>query len=145
MRLINLGLFSLSILLISCGEATSETEEKEKKETVTVQQEPVAKDISVAEFSKMNKEHPGIIFDVRTPEEWEQGVVEGAVKMNFFDEDFKDQALTLDKDKPVYVYCKAGGRSAKTMKLLSENGFTEVYNVLGGMTAIGAEKPEMVK
>jgi len=40
---------------------------------------------------------------------------------------------TLDKNKPVYVYCAVGGRSATAAKILSDMGFTEVYDLEGGI------------
>jgi rhodanese-related sulfurtransferase len=39
----------------------------------------------------------------------------------------------LDKNKPVYLYCRGGGRSGKSAKILQEKGYT-IYNVLGGYT-----------
>jgi rhodanese-related sulfurtransferase len=50
----------------------------------------------------------------------------------FFDSDFVVKAVEkLDKNKPVYLYCRTGNRSGKATKLLQEKGF-KVYNVLGG-------------
>jgi rhodanese-related sulfurtransferase len=72
---------------------------------------------------------------VRTPEEWAQGIIKGAVKMNFYDADFSKQIETLDKTQPIYVYCKAGGRSGKTAKQLEKLGFTKVYDLDGGIGA----------
>jgi len=72
------------------------------------------------------------LIDVRTSKEYEQGAIKDARLMNFFDEDFKEQLLKLNKEKPVYVYCKSGGRSKKTSKTLVKLGFKEVYDVKGG-------------
>ncbi len=62
--------------------------------------------------------------------------------MNFHDDAFSSQLETLDKSKPVYVYCKGGGRSGKTAKMLHEMGFSEVYNLLGGITSCKEVKGE---
>lgn len=72
------------------------------------------------------------LVDVRTPQEVQAGAIEGSVNMNMFDDDFKAQVETLDKDKAVYVYCKAGGRSARSAKMLKDMGFTKVYDLDGG-------------
>ena len=83
------------------------------------------------------------ILDVRTPEEVAAGVIAGAKIANWFDADFAQKATSsLDKGKPVLVYCKAGSRSSKAANVLLENGFSKVYNLEGGITAWnGAGKP----
>ena len=85
------------------------------------------------------------MLDVRTPEEWAEGVIEDAIKMNFFDEDFNAQLTQLDKNKPVYVYCKSGGRSGKTATQMEAMGFTAVYNLVGGIGAWDAAGNKKVK
>ena len=96
----------------------------------------VMEDLSVEAFaSSMDGKTEAILLDVRTPAEWEEGYIKGATFMNFHDDAFSSQLETLDKSKPVYVYCKGGGRSGKTAKMLHEMGFSEVYNLLGGITA----------
>lgn len=72
------------------------------------------------------------LVDVRTPEEWSEGVIANAKKINYFEDNFKAQLKELDKTKPIAVYCKSGGRSGKTAKLLSELGFKEIYDLKGG-------------
>ncbi len=52
--------------------------------------------------------------------------------MNFMDADFKQQVEKLDKNKPVFVYCAVGGRSAKASQILKESGFKVIYNLQGG-------------
>ena len=72
------------------------------------------------------------LVDVRTPKETKQGAIEKAIFVNYFDDDFTEKIIKkLDKEKPVYLYCRSGNRSGKACKILQEKGF-EVYNVLGG-------------
>ncbi|TYQ00315.1 rhodanese-related sulfurtransferase [Tenacibaculum adriaticum] len=72
------------------------------------------------------------LLDVRTPEEWEQGSIKSALKINVNSDDFEKQALSkLSKKEPVYVYCKSGGRSLVASEILVSKGY-KVYNVLGG-------------
>lgn len=75
-----------------------------------------------------------IILDVRTPEELQRGIVEGAVNIDFYSSDFKSKALELDASKEVYIICHSGRRSASAASILAENGYN-VKNVLGGMSA----------
>jgi len=48
--------------------------------------------------------------------------------------DFQEKVKKLDKNKPVYVYCEKGGRSANAAKILTEMGFKKVYDLQGGIT-----------
>ncbi len=74
------------------------------------------------------------ILDVRTPEEVSLGVIKGAKTINWFDADFASRAAeALDKSKPVLVYCKVGGRSAQAANVLLKQGFSNIYNLQGGM------------
>ena len=75
------------------------------------------------------------LLDVRTPEEWKEGHLEKAKLVTLSKEGFVEKAKAeLDPKKPVLVYCKSGGRSAKAAKQLREAGFT-VYDLDGGITA----------
>ncbi len=73
------------------------------------------------------------LVDVRTPEEFKTGYINGAVNMNAYDADFLQQLQRLDKDQPVMVYCKVGGRSSKAVEALVKMGFKEVYELSGGI------------
>lgn len=75
------------------------------------------------------------LIDVRTPEEWSSGIVEGAKTMNWFDEHFVENVDRLDKSDPVFVYCASGRRSLQAAQKMSDLGFKEVYNLEGGITS----------
>ena len=91
---------------------------------------------SPKEFQSFIEKNPDAqIIDVRTPEEYANGSIEGSVLINFYDSDFKDRVQKLDKSKPVMVYCAAGGRSGKASKMLVSEGFTNVHDLKGGMGA----------
>jgi rhodanese-related sulfurtransferase len=83
-------------------------------------------------FEKKISEKNVQLVDVRTPAEWEEGVITNAILINYFNEDFKDQLNKLDKNKPIAVYCKSGGRSGKTTEILLEMGFKDIYDLKGG-------------
>ena len=92
-------------------------------------------DVSVTEFQALVAQNNGIILDVRTPDEVAQGHIAGASVLNIYDEDFERKLNLMQKDKPVYVYCRSGGRSSRAAQIMGENGFSEVYNLEGGMGA----------
>ena len=74
-----------------------------------------------------------LILDVRTPEETQLGIIEGATIINFDDDDFEAKIQLMEKSKPIVVYCASGGRSSQAASILSEQGFMEVYNLEGGL------------
>ncbi len=142
--IIPLGL-SLTVVACSSNTETPATEEIITEVSATPQTETINKDVNVEEFASLISKGEGQVLDVRTPDEWNGGIIKGATKMNFFDKDFQDQISKLDKTKPVYVYCKAGGRSGKAANQMEKMGFTTVYNLLGGMGAWNAAGKETVK
>ncbi len=74
------------------------------------------------------------LLDVRTPGEVQNtGKIEGAVNINFNSPDFQAQLANLDKEKPVIVYCAAGGRSPRAAAQMAKLGFKTVYDYPGGM------------
>jgi len=87
-------------------------------------------------FNKKMEETPERqVLDVRTPEEFQSGHIEGAENINFYDEDFAKQLKKLNKDKAVFVYCRSGKRSGKTVEILNGLGFKTIYDLKGGITA----------
>ena len=75
-----------------------------------------------------------IILDVRTAEEYKDGHLVGSMLIDYYGSDFKNEVSKLDKSKPVFVYCKGGGRSSSSCEILKDLGFKEVYNLQGGIT-----------
>jgi rhodanese-related sulfurtransferase len=112
----------LSALLLSLGPATAA--------------DPAKKDAPVT-IEQAEKHLAGGVqlLDVRTEEEWNQGHLKGAKRVTVTEDGFLDKAkATLDPKKPVLVYCRSGGRSAKAAKQLREAGYT-VHDLAGGITA----------
>ena len=84
------------------------------------------------------------LLDVRTPEEFAVEHIDNAANVNWHGDDFETKADKYDKTKPIFVYCKVGGRSAQAANKLSELGFTEIYNLEGGImkwNSTGLAKP----
>lgn len=91
--------------------------------------------VEVGEFAKIIQQANVQLLDVRTPEEYAQGHVAGAVNLNMQDADFLPRAKQmLQKEKTVAVYCRSGRRSAMAAARLSAEGF-KVVNMLGGIMA----------
>ena len=81
-----------------------------------------------------------VLLDVRTPQEYSAGHLNGAVNMDWLSGNFDSMVKPLDKNETIYVYCKLGGRSAKAQARLKELGFTKVINLEGGYDAWSASK-----
>jgi len=99
------------------------------------QSKQISADVTVDEFEKGIQGEDVIVLDVRKPDEYAQGHIANARLMNIYDGDFNEQLKTLDAKKPVYVYCRSGGRSGNAKNIMKQMGFAEVYNLRGGMMA----------
>ena len=85
------------------------------------------------------------IIDVRTPEEFDGGYIEGAINIDYYSEDFRAHLETLDKYKAYLIYCRSGRRSAGARDVMAELGFREVYNMSGGITEWEAQGLPVVR
>jgi len=91
------------------------------------------KRLSNKEFKTMMKEKGVQIVDVRTAKEVAEGKIEGSINFDYFSPMFLEMCTSkLDKNKPVLVYCAAGGRSLNAAKDLKKAGFKKVYDLQGG-------------
>ncbi|NDC78946.1 MAG: thioredoxin [Chitinophagia bacterium] len=76
------------------------------------------------------------LLDVRTAGEYRSGHLKGALQADWRDSaQFADRTQHLDRNRPVYVYCLSGGRSAAAAQYLRAKGFREVTNLSGGISA----------
>ena len=77
---------------------------------------------------------PGVIvLDVRTPEEFKTGHLVNAININLEGSDFASEVSKLDKNSTVAVYCRSGNRSGVATKQMAELGFTDMYDMQGGI------------
>lgn len=102
------------------------------------------KNINPAAFEAAINKGDIQLIDVRTPEEFSEKHIAGATNININDAGFDKKLNALDKSKPVYVYCLAGGRSKKAADIAATNGFKEVYNLEYGINSWLSEKKPVV-
>lgn len=69
-----------------------------------------------------------LLLDVRTPQEFEEGHVEGSVNIPLGELEARLDELTDKKDEPIVVFCRSGKRSESALSILESNGFTNVTN-----------------
>ena len=84
-------------------------------------------------YTKLVDDNSSIIIDVRTPEEFSKGHLRNALNINWFDENFESQVEILSRERPVFIYCLSGGRSAKALDKISGMGFKNSYELDGGI------------
>lgn len=76
-----------------------------------------------------------VILDVRTPEEFDEGHLEGAILVDFYEADFADRIAELDPDVPYLLYCRSGNRSGQASEMMRDLGFVDVAEIDGGILA----------
>ena len=91
--------------------------------------------MNVAEFADYLKNDDVQLLDVRTPDEFSEGHISGAMNIDWYDDNFiTDAVKSLDKTRPIAIYCRSGKRSAAAAQNLTEKGY-KVTNLTGGIIA----------
>ena len=102
--------------------------------------------LTADEFEKAVNQNNGVqVLDVRTPGEYFSGHIANALQADWNDDkEFNRRIGFVDKGKPVYVYCLAGGRSAAAAKKMRAMGFTDVFELNGGINAWKAAEKNLI-
>ena len=101
-------------------------ETKNPNEIITV--------VSPEEMQTLLKLDDVQFIDVRTPEEYSEGYIDGSQNIDFRSPTFDQDIVNLDKNKPVVLYCKSGNRSGKCSQKMKDAGFTKIYDLEGGIS-----------
>ncbi len=92
--------------------------------------------VSREQYAQEIKKGKVQLVDVRTAREFNAGHIKGAKNLDFFNPNqFKNGVATLDKGKPVYLYCQSGNRSQKAANRLLAMGFDQIIDLAGGYNA----------
>lgn len=101
--------------------------------------------ISVQQLSQQMEADPSWqVLDVRDPSEWDAGRIASAHHMSYKVLRQRLKEVKITPDKPVSVLCAGGMRSSTACSILLMNGYEQVYNVTGGMSAWAAACLPMV-
>jgi len=107
---------------------------KDKTATAAEYSKSTSESLDPNTFSEKLKATPEAqLIDVRTPEEFNSKHLDNALNIDYNDSDFETEIAKLDKSKPTFVYCLSGGRSSSAVSKMQEMGFTQLYNLEGGM------------
>lgn len=85
------------------------------------------------------------LVDVRTLEEFNEGHLKSAQNICVTDSDFAENISKLDKNQPIYLYCRSGKRSAAAAKIMKDLGFKEIYDMDGGFINWESQNLEIQK
>lgn len=101
--------------------------------------------VDVAQFASLIAE-PGVqIIDVRTPEEYADGHIQGAVNIPVQQSDFPERVATLDPAGTFAVYCRSSARSKGAVAGMKDAGLTNVYELTGGTVAWTADGQSLTR
>jgi rhodanese-related sulfurtransferase len=75
------------------------------------------------------------VLDIRTPEEFGAGHIEGATMIDFKAPDFESKVAELDREKSYLVHCRSGGRSTSSLPVFEKLGFQHIIHLDGGFNA----------
>ena len=103
-----------------------------KENNLAAQKTKVVEKITTTDFKTKIEDKTVQLIDVRTPREYNEGHIANAKNVDFYDANFLTQFEKFDKNKPIYLYCKSGGRSGKASTQLHDAGFTLVYDLKDG-------------
>ena len=124
----------LVVILAFCFLSLSACSQKPAKSANEAKAQNKYELLKPEEFNKRLNAEPGIILDVRTPNELKKGMLKNAVSLDIFRDDFEAQVDKLDKSKTYYVYCAAGGRSSEAVEMMQKKGFAKVIDLDGGIS-----------
>ncbi len=113
------------IFLMVCGAARAQQKEAVNPDGAVLLDAAVFKE-------KLASEPEAVLIDVRTPGEIKDGMIPGAIMIDYNAPTFASKLAALDKDKTYFVYCKVGGRSGMTTEQMKSAGFQHVHDLKGG-------------
>lgn len=89
--------------------------------------------MNAKDFSTMTQKAGVVTLDVRTPGEFSQGHIQGAMNIDVESSAFDSEIAKLDKTKTYAVYCHSGRRSGIATQTMAKMGFKHLYNLENGL------------
>ena len=116
-------LVTTALLLGACGDSTAT--------------DTTLETLDVGEIHELVTAPPAdlMVLDIRTPEEFAGGHLANAINIDYYADDFETRLAELDLDVPYVMYCRTGNRSSKALPIMDSLGFSEVYELGGGIQA----------
>jgi rhodanese-related sulfurtransferase len=132
----------LGLAFVYTQDCVGQQSSKSKESSVVKTLEPKL----AFEFIKKNKRNAGfVVLDIRTPQEFQDGHIEGAVNIDYYSPTFVVDLDKLNKTKTYFVYCRTGRRSADAIRVMTQKGFKTIYKTTGDVVAWRAAGLPLVK
>ena len=130
-------ILSLVILLNGCSKPPEAEETTKEESSANTSAELIYhKNVGPEDAKKLiDSDDPPVILDIRTPFEVKAGSIDGSTNINYYGDSFKEEVGKMDRNKPVIVHCRSGGRSTESLEIFRELGFKNVYHLDGGIMA----------
>ncbi len=146
MKNLFIGILSLilAVGVSSCDSGESANESTEVIKRPVSRKIGTFKNLSAVEFKKLMVSKPGTVLDVREVDDVSSGIIDDAIVVGLYNDNFNETINSFEKNKPVYIYDESGSLSVIAAKTLLSNGFSEVYSLIGGVTSWGMEGFELV-
>lgn len=93
--------------------------------------------VPAEEWEAWAQENDGAILDIREADEWELGILPGAIQISM--SELLGRIDELPREQPILCVCRSGSRSAQVAAYLARSGFTGTANLSGGMKALGLQ------
>ncbi|HCY40012.1 MAG TPA: hypothetical protein DHV48_01425 [Prolixibacteraceae bacterium] len=93
----------------------------------------VVQNVNALNFKELIATENAIILDVRTPQEYSRGNIQGSTLINIADPGFVSRINMLQKDKTILIYCLTGSRSSVAANYMTRLGFKKIYNLQQGI------------
>ncbi|MCX9084552.1 MAG: rhodanese-like domain-containing protein [Candidatus Methanoperedens sp.] len=126
--------FILSVALSGCID--NRKSEENKIADTTISEKNTFMNINVTQGKEMIDRGEVFILDVRRPDEYSNGHIRNSTLLAVQDipaQDLETKLKELPKDSKILVYCRSGSRSVAASNILVNNGFSQVYNMQGGI------------
>ena len=124
----------VTVFLSSCSsplEKAVKADKADEPDLVTTEKGPINLDGAGA-AEVLASDSSITILDIRTPEEFAEGHIKGAVNIDFTAGDFEAKVSELDREKPYLVHCASGNRSGQSMPVFDKLKFSRLYHLSSG-------------
>ena len=131
-RTILLGVAILVVVLLGAIVLSIDS----KPSSTTLGSQAYFTDLSPSDFNRELVSGKFKLLDVRTVSEYLGGHIKGAAQKDYYQtQQFSDYLDSLDKKANYLIYCRTGHRSSSVLKIMQQKGFTNVYDLSGGINA----------
>lgn len=141
------GMLCLLSLISSCDNQSGSSAIKPpgEKKAAPATKTTITEVTSAEAKAKLAANPKIVVIDVRTPEEFAGGHIEGAKNINFNSPDFEKKLRGLDRKTTYLIHCHSGGRSGRAKAVFKELGFEHILHLTHGLGEWEAQGNQVVK